>query len=99
MWFAIWAEDAPNSLAARRATRPVHLARLEQLRAEGRLLVAGPCPAIASADPGEAGFTGSLVIAEFESWDEAQTWAEQDPYLAAGVYANVTVKPYLKVLP
>lgn len=99
MWFAIWAEDAPNSLAARRATRPAHLARLEQLRAEGRLLVAGPCPAIASADPGEAGFTGSLVIAEFESWDEAQTWAEQDPYLAAGVYANVTVKPYLKVLP
>ncbi|SDB29931.1 hypothetical protein SAMN02927930_01170 [Pseudidiomarina indica] len=99
MWFAIWAEDAPNSLAARRATRPAHLARLEQLRAEGRLLVAGPCPAIASTDPGEAGFTGSLVIAEFESWDEAQTWAEQDPYLAAGVYANVTVKPYLKVLP
>lgn len=99
MWFAIWAEDAPNSLTARRATRPAHLARLEQLLAEGRLLVAGPCPAIASTDPGEAGFTGSLVVAEFDSLADAQAWADQDPYLAAGVYATVTVKPYLKVLP
>lgn len=99
MWFVIWAEDAPNSLAARRATRPAHLERLQQLKADGRLLVAGPCPAIASHDPGEAGFTGSMVVAEFDSLEEAQRWADADPYITAGVYAKVTVKPYIKALP
>lgn len=99
MWFVIWAEDAPNSLAARRATRPAHLERLQQLKADGRLLVAGPCPAIASSDPGDAGFTGSMVVAEFDSLEEAQGWADADPYFAAGVYAKVTVKPYIKALP
>ena len=99
MWFVIWAEDAPNSLAARRATRPAHLERLKQLQADGRLLVAGPCPAIASSDPGEAGFTGSMVVAEFDSLAAAQTWADTDPYIAAGVYHQVTVKPYIKALP
>jgi len=99
MWFVIWAEDVPNSLAARRATRPAHLERLQQLLADGRLLVAGPCPAIASNDPGEAGFTGSMVVAEFDSLEEAQRWADADPYIAAGVYAKVTVKPYIKALP
>lgn len=99
MWFVIWAEDVPNSLAPRRATRPAHLERLKQLQADGRLLVAGPCPAIASNDPGEAGFTGSMVVAEFDSLEEAQRWADADPYIAAGVYAKVTVKPYIKALP
>ncbi|RWU12365.1 YciI family protein [Pseudidiomarina gelatinasegens] len=99
MWFVIWAEDAPNSLAARRATRPAHLERLKQLQADGRLLVAGPCPAIASSDPGEAGFTGSMVVAEFDSLAAAQAWADADPYIAAGVYHQVTVKPYIKALP
>ncbi len=99
MWFVIWAEDVPNSLAARRATRPAHLERLQQLKADGRLLVAGPCPAIASNDPGEAGFTGSMVVAEFDSLEEAQRWADADPYISAGVYAKVTVKPYIKALP
>lgn len=99
MWFVIWAEDVPDSLAARRATRPAHLERLQALQNEGRLLVAGPCPAIASSDPGDAGFTGSMVVAEFDSLAAAQTWANADPYLAAGVYDKVTVKPYLKVLP
>jgi len=99
MWFVIWAEDVPNSLAARRTTRPAHLERLQQLLADGRLLVAGPCPAIASNDPGEAGFTGSMVVAEFDSLEEAQRWADADPYIAAGVYAKVTVKPYIKALP
>ncbi|MDT7525506.1 YciI family protein [Pseudidiomarina sp. GXY010] len=99
MWFVIWAEDKPNSLAARKATRPAHIERLHQLQQEGRLLVAGPCPAIASADPGDAGFTGSMVVAEFDDLAAAEAWAQADPYLAAGVYQQVTVKPYLKVLP
>lgn len=99
MYYAIISEDVPNSLAQRKATRPAHLARLEALRDQGRLLVAGPHPAIDSEDPGEAGFTGSLVIAEFESLQAAQAWADADPYLAAGVYQKVTVKPYKKVLP
>jgi hypothetical protein len=99
MWFVIWAEDAPNSLAARRATRPAHLDRLKALQTAGRLLVAGPCPAIAATDPGDAGFTGSMVVAEFDTLGDAQAWANADPYLAAGVYEKVTVKPYLKVLP
>ncbi|MGD9861467.1 hypothetical protein CFI10_05675 [Marinobacterium iners] len=99
MYYAIIAEDIENSLEARMAARPDHLARLEQLKGEGRLLVAGPHPAIDSQDPGPAGFTGSLVIAEFASLEAARQWADDDPYCKAGVYQKVTVKPYKKVLP
>jgi uncharacterized protein YciI len=99
MWYAFICEDTPNSLALRMETRPAHIARLHTLKEEGRLFVAGPCPAIDSEDPGEAGFTGSLVIAEFASLIEAQAWADAEPYLAAGVYEKVTVKPFKKVLP
>jgi uncharacterized protein YciI len=99
MWYAFICEDTPNSLALRMDTRPAHLARLQALKAEGRLFVAGPCPAIDSEDPGDAGFTGSIVIAEFTSLTEAQAWADAEPYLAAGVYEKVTVKPFKKVLP
>lgn len=99
MFYMIYSEDVTNSLEKRLATRPAHLARLEQLKAQGRLLIAGPLPAIDSNDPGAAGFTGSLVVAEFASLDEAQQWADADPYLAAGVYARSTVKPFKKVLP
>ncbi|MDX3774824.1 YciI family protein [Chromatiaceae bacterium AAb-1] len=99
MFYMIYSEDAPNSLEKRLQTRPAHLARLEQLKNEGRLLLAGPLPAIDSNDPGEAGFSGSLVVAEFACIDCAQTWADADPYLAAGVYTKSTVKPFKKVLP
>lgn len=99
MLYAIISEDTANSLERRLAARPDHLARLEALRDEGRLILAGPHPAIDSNDPGEAGFSGSLVIAEFESLEEAQSWADADPYVIAGVYAQVTVKPFKKVLP
>ncbi len=99
MYYAIISQDVENSLPLRKQARPAHLERLETLKAEGRLLVAGPFPAMDSPDPGEAGFTGSLVIAEFASLEEAQTWANADPYVAAGVYADVVVKPYKKVLP
>ncbi len=99
MYYAIISEDKPNSLERRLAARPEHLERLKALATEGRLLVAGPHPAIDSEDPGEAGFTGSLVIAEFASLEEAQAWADADPYVAADVYAEVKVKPYKKVLP
>lgn len=99
MYYAIMAEDIPNSLEKRLQARPEHLARLEQLKSEGRLLVAGPHPAIDSEDPGPAGFSGSLVIAEFDSLEQAQGWADADPYIKAGVYARVSVKPYKKVLP
>lgn len=99
MYYAIISEDIENSLEKRLAARPDHLARLNQLKDEGRLLIAGPHPAIDSEDPGEAGFNGSLVVAEFSSLNEAQAWADEDPYVAAGVYAKVTVKPYKKVLP
>jgi uncharacterized protein YciI len=99
MYYAIIAEDIENSLEARMAARPDHLARLKQLKGEGRLLVAGPHPAIDSQDPGPAGFTGSLVIAEFASLEAARQWADDDPYCKAGVYQKVTVKPYKKVLP
>lgn len=99
MWYAIIAEDAPKSLDRRIEVRPQHLTRLEFLKSEGRLFVAGPHPAIDNENPGEAGFTGSLIIAEFPSLQEAQAWAEQDPYYLAGVYAKVTVKPFKKVLP
>lgn len=99
MWYAIIAEDAPGTLEKRLEVRPRHLARLEQLKADGRLFVAGPHPAIDCENPGTAGFTGSLVIAEFESLVAAEDWAKADPYLEAGVYARVTVKPFKKVLP
>ncbi|QJR79764.1 YciI family protein [Alteromonas pelagimontana] len=99
MFYMICARDEENSLESRLRVRPDHLARLEKLKAEGRLLTAGPFPAIDSPDPGPAGFTGSLIVAEFASLDEARTWAEADPYLQAGVYADVVVKPYKKVLP
>ncbi|MGD8629238.1 MAG: YciI family protein [Gammaproteobacteria bacterium] len=99
MLYAVISEDRPGSLADRLAARPAHLARLEQLQDAGRLVLAGPHPAIDSPDPGPAGFSGSLVVAEFASLEDAQAWAETDPYVAAGVYAQVTVKPFKKVFP
>ncbi|MGM0953360.1 MAG: YciI family protein [Pseudomonadota bacterium] len=99
MYYAIISEDVVDSLRLRKEARPAHLARLEALKEDGRLLVAGPHPAIDSPDPGEAGFSGSLVIAEFESLEQAQQWADDDPYVEAGVYQSVTVKPYKVVLP
>ena len=99
MWYAIISEDIENSLAKRLESRPAHLQRLQELKDDGRLFVAGPHPAIDSLEPGEAGFTGSLVIAEFPSLTDAQQWADADPYMAAGVYQQVTVKPFKKVLP
>lgn len=99
MLFAIISQDVENSLSLRQQARPAHLARLEQLKQEGRLELAGPCPAVAANDPGDAGFTGSIVIAEFDSLQQAQAWADADPYISAGVYANVVVKPFKKVLP
>ena len=92
-------EDTPDSLSKRLAARPDHVARLQALQNEGRLLLAGPNPAIDSADPGAAGFSGSLIVAEFVSLDDAKTWATSDPYLAAGVYASVMVKPFKKTFP
>jgi len=99
MLFAIISEDVPGSLPRRLEARPAHVERLKALQAEGRLVIAGPHPAIESNDPGPAGFTGSLVVAEFASRDAAVAWAAEDPYCAAGVYAKVTVKPFRKVLP
>ncbi|CAI2067976.1 YciI family protein [Serratia quinivorans] len=98
MLYLIYAQDVPNSLENRLSVRPAHLARLQALRDEGRLVIAGPNPAIDSNDPGSAGFSGSTVIAEFASLADAQAWAEQDPYVAAGVYAEVTVKPFKQAL-
>lgn len=97
--YAIMGEDAPGSLAARLAARPAHLERLQILRAEGRLLLAGPHPALDCEDPGDAGFTGSLIVACFDSLEAAEEWAAADPYVSAGVYASVRVKPLRKVLP
>ncbi|NAX22021.1 YciI family protein [Vibrio sp. V39_P1S14PM300] len=97
MWYVIFAQDIDNSLDKRMSVRPQHLERLQALQDEGRLLTAGPMPAIDSDNPGEAGFTGSTVIAEFDSLTDAQSWAEADPYVEAGVYANVIVKPFKKV--
>lgn len=97
MLYVIFAQDTANSLEKRLAARPAHLARLQALRDEGRLLTAGPMPAVDSNDPGAAGFTGSTVIAEFASLTEAQAWAENDPYVEAGVYQSVVVKPFKKV--
>lgn len=99
MLYAIMGEDVADSLEKRFAHRPAHLARLHALLAEGRLLLAGAHPAIDSADPGPNGFSGSLILAEFPSLEEARNWAEADPYVAGGVYARVTVKPFRKVLP
>lgn len=99
MWYAIISEDIQNSLPLRKQARTAHLARLEALKNDGRLLIAGPHPAIDNENPGEAGFTGSLVVAEFSSIEDAQAWADADPYVAAGVYAKIMVKPFKKVLP
>jgi len=99
MFYAIISQDVENSLQDRLAARPKHLERLTALQDQGRLILAGPHPAIDSEDPGEAGFSGSLVVAEFKSLDDAKTWADADPYVSAGVYAKVTVKPFKKVLP
>jgi uncharacterized protein YciI len=99
MWFVIIAEDHPGSLDKRLAARPEHLARLDALQNEGRMLLAGPFPAIESENPGPAGFTGSLIIAEFPSQAEAEAWAQADPYVDAGVYAGVVINPFRKTLP
>ena len=99
MYYAISGRDVPESLGKRLAARPAHLTRLEQLKNEGRLLVAGPHPAIDAEDPGPAGYSGSLIIAEFDSLEDARAWAEADPYVHAGVYAEVSVQPFRKVLP
>ncbi|MHB1515281.1 MAG: YciI family protein [Acidiferrobacteraceae bacterium] len=99
MWYAIQGEDIEGSLELRRLARTRHLARLEHLKNEGRLLLAGPYPAIDSEDPGETGFTGSLIVAEFPSLEDARQWADMDPYVEAGVYARVDVKPFKKTFP
>ena len=99
MWYAIISQDVENSLEKRLSVRPAHIERLQTLKDEGRLLIAGPHPAIDSEDPGAEGFTGSLVVAEFDSLPKAQAWADEDPYIDAGVYQQVTVKPFKKVLP
>ncbi|HBD12446.1 MAG TPA: hypothetical protein DCZ13_09890 [Porticoccaceae bacterium] len=99
MWFSIVSQDIENSLERRRSARPAHLARLEELKRLGRLLVAGPNPAVAAEDTSNAGFTGSIVIADFDSEELARAWADADPYVAAGVYSRVEVKPFKKVLP
>ena len=99
MLYAIIAEDVEGSLEKRVAARPKHLERLNKLRDEGRLIIAGPCPAIDSNEPGEAGFSGSLIVAEFDDLESAQVWADSDPFVATGVYSSVVVKTFKKVLP
>ena len=99
MLYAILGHDAPDSLAARRANRPAHLERLQALQMQGRLVLAGPRPRVDAADPGEAGFSGSLVIADFASLREARAWADADPYVAAGVYVSIDVYPFVQALP
>ena len=99
MWFAIIAQDVADSLEKRKGARPAHIERLQKLLDEGRLFVAGAFPAIESEDPGPAGFTGSMILAQFPSQADAQAWADADPYVAAGVYAQVTIKPFRKALP
>lgn len=99
MWYAIMAEDTPNSLEKRLAARPAHFARLQNMQSEGRLLLAGPFPAIDSNDPGPAGYSGSLIIVEFPTLEAAQQWANEDPFVTAGVYSKVIVKPFRKTLP
>jgi uncharacterized protein YciI len=99
MLYAIFGQDVPNSLDKRMAARPAHVARLQVLQSEGRLLLAGPFPAVDAADPGAAGYTGSLIVAEFASLPAAQAWANADPYVTAGVYADVAVRPFRKTFP
>lgn len=99
MLYAIISRDQPDSLSQRRASRPAHLERLKQLQDAGRLILAGPHPAIDATDPGDAGFTGSLVVAEFSDLQAAKAWANADPYALAGIYAEVQIKPFIKVLP
>ena len=99
MWYVIEGHDGPDVLARRLEARPAHVARLTALRDAGRLMLAGPCPAIDAEDPGPAGFSGSLIVAEFGSLDEARAWADADPYVAAGVYQRVDVRPFKRVLP
>ena len=99
MLYAIISQDIENSLKKRKSARPDHVARLNQLKDAGRLILAGPHPAIDSVDPGEAGFTGSLIVAEFKNLKEARSWADADPYVTAGVYSSVVVKTFNKVLP
>jgi uncharacterized protein len=99
MWYAIIGQDVPNSLDKRITARPAHVARLHELQSQGRLLLAGPFPAVDAADPGAAGYTGSLIVAEFDSLAAAQEWANADPYMKAGVYAGVRVQPFRKTFP
>jgi uncharacterized protein YciI len=99
MLYAFISQDSPGALDKRLAARPAHVERLQTLKNEGRLILAGPHPAIDSEDPGEAGFTGSLVVAEFDSLKDARQWADADPYVSAGVYESIVVKPFKKVLP
>lgn len=99
MLYTIVGEDADNSLEKRKNARPAHVQRLKVLAEEGRLVLAGPNPAVDADDPGEAGFTGSLIVAEFDSLEDARAWADADPYVVAGVYSNVSVKPFKQVLP
>lgn len=99
MWYAVISQDVDDSLPLRKIHRPAHIERLKELSEQGRVLIAGPHPAEDSAEPSAAGFTGSLVVAEFDSLEQAQTWADADPYLLNGVYQSVTVKPFIKVLP
>jgi uncharacterized protein YciI len=99
MWYAIMCEDMADSLQKRLSVRPAHVERLNALKREGRLLLAGPFPAVDADDPGPAGFTGSLIVAEFRSLEEAKAWADTDPYVGAGVFKQVTVKPFRKTLP
>jgi uncharacterized protein len=99
MLYAIVGQDVPNSLAARLAARPAHVERLKALQEQGRMILAGPFPAIDSPDPGPAGFSGSLIVADFASLEAAQTWAADDPYVAAGVYQSVSVKPFKQTMP
>lgn len=99
MWYVIHSQDRENSLETRRATRPAHLERVQALVDQGRLLVAGPMPRIDSADPGPAGFSGSIIIAEFDTLEDARQWADNDPYTQAGVFASVDVRPFIRALP
>ena len=97
MLYAFICEDVPDSLPKRKVARPAHLARIEELQAAGRVIVGGPLPAIDSVDPGDAGFSGSLLVAEFDSMEEAEAWLQDDPYVKAGVFASAIVKPFLRV--
>lgn len=99
MYYAIWATDVPNSWDNRKFTRPAHVERIQSLVDEGRVLIAGPMPAVDSCDPGDTGMTGSLMVIEFASLQEAEEWAKEDPYLVAGVYDKLEVKPFIKALP